>query len=400
MAPKSRAITAKALQSLLVHIGAPSSGTKAVLQERFQRVIGKPLLPNSQSPWRTSESASRKFRIMSIDMGIKNLAFCEAEVSYPFTNSLDAGMEILRWEKINLTEATHDEIHERSEVTTTEQNTAGADEESDPYSVDALSKTAYGLLRNTIMTGSPDIILIEKQRWRSGGSSAVQQWTLRVNTLEGMLWAVLQTMNAERLYGGAEALGTGNVYEVFSADPKRVGQYWLTRATRNSPEIDEKTDRSTDDIEAGSGEEGDKSVAKKKPSRTKAEKQAKIALLRSWLTSTPASTASVTRDSIPSIMFSITPGAEATREALCGPLESRKPKKAKRVSTDTLPTQGQPKKLDDITDCFLQAAAWVSWESNRLQLQEVWKRKNGSNETRLGLTDEVLLEMVQKIGES
>ncbi|RYN23440.1 hypothetical protein AA0112_g9433 [Alternaria arborescens] len=337
---------------------------------------------------------------MSIDMGIKNLAFCEAEVSYPFTNSLDAAMEILRWEKINLTEATHDDIHERSEVTTTEQDTASADEESDPYSVDALSKTAYGLFRNTILTGSPDIILIEKQRWRSGGSSAVQQWTLRVNTLEGMLWAVLQTMNAERLNGGAEALGTGNVYEVFSADPKRVGQYWLTRATRNSPEMDEKTDRSRDGLEAGSGEEGDKSVAKKKPSRTKAEKQAKIALLRSWLTSTPASTASVTRDSIPSIMFSITPGAEATREALCGPLESRKPKKAKRVSTEPLPTQGQLKKLDDITDCFLQAAAWVSWESNRLQLQEVWKRKKGDDETRLELTDEVLLEMVQKIGES
>jgi hypothetical protein len=30
----------------------------------------------------------------------------------------------------------------------------------------------------------------------------------------------------------------------------------------------------------------------------------------------------------------------------------------------------------------------------------VWKRKKGDDETRLELTDEVLLEMVQKIGES
>lgn len=26
------------------------------------------------------------------------------------------------------------------------------------------------------------------------------------------------------------------------------------------------------------------------------------------------------------------------------------------------------KKLDDVTDCFLQGAAWVAWELNRVQL--------------------------------
>ncbi|KAL1797371.1 hypothetical protein ACET3X_003977 [Alternaria dauci] len=337
---------------------------------------------------------------MSIDMGIKNLAFCEADVSYPSKNSLDARMKVLRWEKVNLTEATHDDIHELSEATTTEQDTTGADEESDPYSADALSKTAYGLLKNTILTGSPDIVLIEKQRWRSGGGSAVQQWTLRVNTLEGMLWAVLQTMSAERLKGGAEALDAENVYEVFSADPKRVGQYWLTQATGHVQEVDKKVQKVTDDLEVESGAEGDKPVTRKKPSRTKAEKQAKIAILRSWLTSIPASTASAMRASTPSITFSMAPGAEATREALCGPLESRKPRKAKGAPTDAHPTQGQLKKLDDITDCFLQAAAWVSWESNRLQLQEVWKQKKGSDGTRPELTDEVLLEMLHKIEES
>ncbi|KAG9190623.1 hypothetical protein G6011_08711 [Alternaria panax] len=399
MAPKSRAVTAKALQSLLVHIGAPSSGTKAVLQERFQRDLGKPRLRKSQSAWETSESASKKLRIMSIDMGIKNLAFCEAEISYLLKGSLDAKMKVLRWEKINLTEATHDDSHETSEVGTTEQDTAGADEESDPYSADALSKTAYGLLKSTILTGSPDIILIEKQRWRSGGGSAVQQWTLRVNTLEGMLWAVLQTMNAERLNGESGASNTEKLYEVFSADPKRVGQYWLTRAAGHLAEVEKKVDEPTDDLGAECEGKEDKSITKKKPSRTKAEKQAKIALLRSWLTSTPASTASATRNTIPSITFSIAPGAEATREALCGRPESKNRKKAKGAPVDTLPTQSQLKKLDDITDCFLQAAAWVSWESNRLQLQEVWKRSKGSNGTMSALTEEVLSEMVQKIEE-
>jgi cruciform cutting endonuclease 1 len=398
MAPKSRAVTAKALQTLLVHIGAPSSGTKAVLQERFQRDMGKPRLPKTQSTREIPESASKKLRIMSIDMGIKNLAFCEAEVSYPSKDSLDAKMRVLRWEKINLTEATYDDSYEPSETNTTEQGTAGAGEESDPYSVGALSKTAYGLIKKTILAGSPDIILIEKQRWRSGGGSAVQQWTLRVNTLEGMLWAVLQTIRAERLSKEGEASNTEKLYDVFSADPKRVGQYWLSRAAGRLAEADKKVGGIlTEDLGAESEEKEDESATKKKPSRTKAEKQAKIALLRSWLTATPASTASVTRDTIPSITFSIAPGAEATRKALCSISKSERRKESNGAPADILSTKTQLKKLDDITDCFLQAAAWVSWESNRLQLQEVWKRKKGSDESIVKLKDEVLVEMIQEI---
>jgi cruciform cutting endonuclease 1 len=400
MAAKPRAVTAKALQTLLVHIGAPSSGTKAVLRERFQRDIGKPRLPRGHSPWKTPESASKKVRIMSIDMGIKNLAFCEAEISCPLKNSLDAKMKVLRWEKINLTETAHDGSQEPPELMTTEQDTADADEGSDPYSADALSKTAYALVKKTILAGSPDIVLIEKQRWRSGGGSAVQQWTLRVNTLEGMLWAVLQTIYAERLSKEGEALGTKKLYDVFSADPKRVGQYWLARAAGHLAEVDEKVDRSMDDSEVESEVNENEPATKKKPSRTKAEKQAKIALLRSWLTTTPASTISATRDSIPSITFSIAPGAEATREALCSLSKPKQRKGSRKPPADTLSTNTQLNKLDDITDCFLQAAAWVSWESNRLQLQEVWKRKSGSDKSMTGLTDEVLEEMIEEIEES
>ena len=28
------------------------------------------------------------------------------------------------------------------------------------------------------------------------------------------------------------------------------------------------------------------------------------------------------------------------------------------------------KKIDDVTDCFLQAAAWVAWEGNRVEILE------------------------------
>ncbi|KAH6875396.1 mitochondrial resolvase Ydc2 [Alternaria rosae] len=389
MAPKPRAMTAKALQTLLVHIGAPSSGTKAVLQERFRRGIGIFHLSKSQPAWPRSRAANKKLRIMSIDMGIKNLAFCEAEISYPSKDSLDAEMKVLRWEKVNLTEAPGDEIQNEKEsprkVKTAKQSTADADEASDIYSADALSKTAYGLIKNTILAGSPDIILIEKQRWRSGGGSAVQQWTLRVNTLEGMLWAVLQTIHAQRLELGTSATTTAKLYEVFSADPKRVGQYWLTRAAGRLAE----------------GDEDEAATPKKTLNRSKAEKKVKISLLRSWLTATPASTASVTQDTVPGITFSFAPDAENTREALLSISTSKRRKKARDESDDVLPAVAVAgsalKKLDDVTDCFLQAAAWVSWESNRLQLRQVWERNMSGDGDGEGLTDEVMLEMLEKI---
>jgi cruciform cutting endonuclease 1 len=394
MAPKPRAITAKALQTLLVHIGAPSSGTKAVLQERFRRDIGISRLSKDQRTWQTSETASNELRIMSIDMGIKNLAFCEAKVSYPSKNSLDAEMKVLRWEKINLTATISDGDSEAQDVKTTEQDTESTDGDLDPYSADALSKTAYRLISNTILTGSPDIILIEKQRWRSGGGSAVQQWTLRVNTLEGMLWAVLQTMHAQRLEKGAEASTTETLYEVFSADPKRVGQYWLTRAAGRLAESD------TEAVKSSQSNEDEANTPKKSLSRSKAEKKVKIALLRSWLTATPASTASVTQDTVPGITFSFAPDAEDTRKALLSLSKSKQRKKSKQGSEDGLSTAAVAgsalKKLDDVTDCFLQAAAWVSWESNRLQLQEVWKKSADGRVEEL--TDEVMLEMIEEIG--
>jgi len=399
MAPKPRAITAKALQTLLVHIGAPSSGTKAVLQERFRRDIGISHLSKSQPTWPNSGAANKKLRIMSIDMGIKNLAFCEADVSYPSKESLDADMKVLRWEKINLTEAPGDEIQSKTKsprkCKTTKQSTEGADEASDMYSADALSKTAYSLIKNTILAGSPDIILIEKQRWRSGGGSAVQQWTLRVNTLEGMLWAVLQTIYAQRLEKAASAPTAAKLYEVFSADPKRVGQYWLTRAAGRLAEGDEEV------VKPNEGNENEAATPKKTLNRSKAEKKVKIALLRSWLTATPASTASVTQDTVPGITFSFAPDAENTRQALLSISTSKRRKKAKDESNDVVPATAVAgsalKKLDDVTDCFLQAAAWVSWESNRLQLRQVCERnKSGDGEVD-ELTDEVMLEMVEKI---
>jgi len=394
MVPKSRAVTAKALQALLTRIGAPSSGTKAVLQERFRREIDQSRLFNRHPTWEKSRPTDQKLRIMSIDMGIKNLAFCEAEISYPVKDSLDAAMDVLRWEKINLVPAKDDAPSPVLDPGDLPQNTADADEDVDPYSLNILSRTAYELVKNTVLAGAPDIILIEKQRWRSGGGSAVQQWTLRVNTLEGMMWAILQTIYSERLVTkNKEAKGASEkekLYEVFGVDPKRVGNYWLGEQDIERFALAEASSPTKPVPVADTHVEQDEdatSPKKKTPSRSKAEKKAKISLLRAWLSASPASTAGRGSINTPTLSFTISPRAQATQQALCSPRKS--PRRKKDHDVDEIgPTE--LKKLDDITDCFLQAAAWASWESNRLQLCEVLEGRKGKD-----LDEGVMTEMIR-----
>ncbi|EMD97740.1 hypothetical protein COCC4DRAFT_52109 [Bipolaris maydis ATCC 48331] len=399
MATKPRAITVKGLQSLLVRIGLASSGTKAILEGRFRHNFTKPRLFARHPEWEASRPTDQKLRIMSIDMGIKNLAFCEAEVSYPVKDGLNAKMDILRWERVDLASTRHQGATESSQPDTTRLNDAeaGANEEVDPYSLDTLSKTAYKLIKETILSGSPDVILIEKQRWRSGGGSAVQQWTLRVNTLEGMLWAVLETIQNE-----TDATQTNkekkNLYDVFAVDPKRVGHYWLGQNDQRLA-TDEATSSPAKDIQ---------NEAEDQPtlSRSKAEKKAKISLLRSWLTASPPSTSPTVTKSTPPISFVISNHAQPAYRALCFPRRKKQNSEFKDAESVIGDISGsEMKKLDDVTDCFLQAAAWVSWESNRQQLCDIWRRnvrRDGSlmdeNEVDLSeLNNDRLLEMWDEV---
>jgi cruciform cutting endonuclease 1 len=393
MVPKPKSVTAKALQALLTRIGSASSGIKATLQDRFQRDIRTSRLADRTSVLDSSTS-EKSFRIMSIDMGIKNLAFCDSIVSYPEKGSLNASMKVMRWEKINLVP---DTTMTNSAPLKSSKTRLDADEDEGQYSLSVLSRTAYRLIKDTILTANPDIILIEKQRWRSGGGSAIQQWTVRVNTFEGMLWAILRTLSCESHLSGKK-----RNYQVCGVDPKRVGYYWLGQSAERlagkmkasivqSIQVDVEEDVST----------------KKKMSRTKMEKKAKIALLRSWLTATFASTSPTSRDTMPIISFTFDAQAEETLRALVSPSMSgrirKKSKDSAKERTNAAKAMDIPetelKKLDDITDCFLQAAAWISWESNRLQFKKMWDRKRGDGDTVPELGNEDLMEMVQEMGE-
>ncbi|KAJ4316364.1 hypothetical protein N0V94_005503 [Neodidymelliopsis sp. IMI 364377] len=428
MAPKKPTVTAKALQALLARIGSASSGTKNDLLARVQRDIQRPGLFSIHHD-RSAQHINvkdRKLRIVSIDMGIKNLAFCDAEISYPTADSaslprsLDATMEILRWRKIDLIKSGSPVNDESQDDKDAVEN---AEEDENPYSLTNLSQTAYRLITDEVLSVHPDIILIEKQRWRSGGGSAVQQWTVRVNTLEAMLWAILEALKKDR-NSSTKKPKKGNEkdsYTVFAVDPKRVGQYWLVQHARALQQRNE--DALAFNVSAllkpsNPSTADEANTSPKKPSRSKAEKSAKIALLRSWLTDTPMSTTPSTPASMPHIAFKMSDQAESTRQALLpkprtvkATRQSKSKSKSKSKSNPNLKATESTdlvrdipaadlKKLDDITDCVLQAAAWVAWEGNRAQLATILERDEGGKiKINSPITEEEILKIFEKMEE-
>lgn len=91
-----------------------------------------------------------------------------------------------------------------------EELLAVADADADPsttpvpvedFSPARLSSLAVSLILTRLLPLRPDIVTLEQQRFRSMGGSSVFEWTLRVNSLESMLYAVFTTLRALGRWG-------------------------------------------------------------------------------------------------------------------------------------------------------------------------------------------------------
>lgn len=197
---------------------------------------------------------------------------------------------------------------------------------------------ANNFVRHTLDRFSPlDAILIERQRYRSGSSAAIQEWTVRVNTLEAMLHAVFCCLHGEK----------SPVAEGVS--PSKVTRFWVDRVGEKFLEVQKKPERRKKKEVLGEklgeelGVEGVEVVIEREKTYRKT-KLAKVSLVKEWLRS--GGVVKVGKDA---------KGVAADFE----PVKGRR--KSERVSGG---------KLDDLADCLLQGMAWIRWEENRRRFSE------------------------------
>jgi cruciform cutting endonuclease 1 len=293
-----RSLKAASLRQLLNSIGSKQSGTKAQLAERLGRDLTIPKLTVSGH----SASSIITPRILSIDMGIKNLAYCLTTADLPKSGDYD-GLDIAKprlhvsaWERVGAIE-------------NMDQVVLDGLEDNDLYSPAALAPVALRLVRSVFLPLQPTVILIERQRFRSGGAAAVQEWTLRVNTLEAMLWAVLGAMR--------EHSAIVKVPPVYSVSPSQVAAFWV-------------------------------------PGERKVQKRDKINIVKGWLSG---------NEKCRELDIDLDKNLAASADLFFSGRDKTPNRSAGVVNSRV--------KLDDLADSLLQAAAWVVWEFNRRRLQSL-----------------------------
>ncbi|EER43612.1 conserved hypothetical protein [Histoplasma capsulatum H143] len=385
------------LQRLASLMGILSSGTKPVLIERLDRVLhgeSRPVAQNA-SLEETFMSDKEPARILSIDMGIRNLAFahllvpprqagvlsspilnawCRLSVSSLASNSvLDFHMGEEMKPKGKIAKGRKTKALDILDAGQCDGIVLQNEQEKESFAPKLYAAHAYTLMSSLLATYQPTHILIERQRFRSGGSSAVQEWTIRVGVFEGMLYAVLRAIQQERKGDVANIVVQG-------VEPQRVMKYWMDDEEDLSPEPKAKRTAvpSTKHISQSMS-----------PNR---RKQIKIDLIGRLLSSCTGSHASGTQqanlgDHI-GIQFSTDRQVNEVVNAYlkkCGK-KTRKANIMKTGGTFIMPISSSSSssssniaphsaadgsqtleigKLDDLADCLLQAMTWLEWQNTR-----------------------------------
>lgn len=394
------ALTTAHIKTLLARIGSGVGGTKPELTQRLQSDLSIPKL----------QDGNKTSRILSVDMGIRNMAFCVCDVSVDHSNRLlsrkpSVKLDVLAWEPISVSDLAQHEEESPSSDPAALMSSQISQQGKESFRSSILSRTAYLLLKRKLLPYAPQTILIEQQRYRTNASAAIQEWTYHVNMLEGMIWAILETLKQESAGRLRTAASEAPFPSVFPVSPARVAAFWmdnseLGRAIRDESLVNRATKRSSrsssDPVEAEEGAAGDAddSSAKKGKtmSKSKVEKKVKIKLVEQWLLRNADKPSPSRSDCDVQLSFDA-PEAKLMRDVFISKLSKsakgaggRKKKTAAATEVAAQPVDHSPlpdpKKLDDLADCLLQAAAWAQWEGNRRAM--------------LGLDDGTLREVAER----
>jgi cruciform cutting endonuclease 1 len=334
-APSPLDLTLSELQELARTLGVSQTAPKSALIARLQDALRNHAAPPQDA------------RILSIDLGIRNLAY--ALLSPPQKTQSNTKGRLQDDTAIVPVPV----VHAWNRIDLRYLSTQGLDHESLPtqdFTPPSLSALALNLVRTHLLPLNPTHILIEKQRFRSAGGSAVLEWTVRVNSLESMLYAIFATFKSLGHFQGV----------VIPVDPRRVGPFLLESDGNGAvPKIVL--------TEVGSG----KKRAKKAVTRDgvvksvkggKENKKAKIALVGEWLKDGRG------------VHF------DGEAEVMKRAFLTRWLPKEKKSKADKEAEAGDERvieKLDDVADCLLQGVAWLKWEENKGMLVKELGDKSG-----------------------
>ena len=304
------------LQRIATLVGAPLSGTKAQLLDAISEttIASQKKYPPRVDLLKVSKKKN-ELRVMSIDMGIRNLAFAFLTSRTAQASATTINFDrptLLQWRRIDLMGINSLSLQEEmngSEAVIVESSRGKLDAvmTTESFEPNVMAENAY-IFAKYCASFKPTHILIERQRFRSNGHTAVQEWSLRVGMLEAMLHATFRTLVSEQVL-------SHTVIEPMS--PMRVNKYWFR----------------------------DQDI----PAVGKQAKLAKIAIVSNMLQALERKDATFTADcGISEIVDSF--GRRGTRAPATN-------KAAKLLY-----------KYDDMSDALLQGLAWLNWQQNRFKL--------------------------------
>ncbi|KAL2833412.1 mitochondrial resolvase Ydc2 [Aspergillus cavernicola] len=252
--------------------------------------------------------------------------------------------------------------------TDTELGNEGKKESKPPFSLPIYAQHAHSIISTLLSRYNPTHILIERQRFRSGGGSAVQEWSLRVGVFEGMVWAVLHTLRVQQLQerqqlsaGFGMGVGFYGGPRVFSIEPGRIGRYLISSGSST-------TTTSFPDV---SGDVDGTGTGKKRTTRSSREgKKLKIDLVGSWLEN---GLFEISADSdgvqpwVDEYLAKWKKEKKNKKDKKPAPNPKSKLKKISDLGTDNKGDVGARArvdigKLDDLADCLIQGVTWLEWE--------------------------------------
>ncbi|KAG4305141.1 hypothetical protein PORY_001311 [Pneumocystis oryctolagi] len=298
-------LTVQQLRTVAMKCGILNNGNKSELINRIFKEISKTKLIDKHYT---------AHRILSIDMGIRNLALCSIilppVVIQDFNLIYYENFIINEWCKlsINLENIENDEITKKT------------------HKLTSYSFLAYQLAKSFLEKFQPQTILIERQRYRTRNMNTVLEWTIKINMFEHMLHAIFRCFKEEKIWNDPEA-------DILSIDPTKITSFWLEK--NNTIKKNTFINHNLFKNIFTNSRNNDSINLSETPLKSKKEKIKIVDLLLKANSIFDFKNTQITADDF----------------------ISRKKEKNKL-------------KVDDLADSFLQAVSWIIWEQNKWKLKQ------------------------------